>query len=162
MVIVILRRNTGRDPILEVAEMHRAGLSLYLTKPQKIQQVEGYKTEFLVLLELLGYTAVVYKEFLNFHPRTMSFQLVVLFLGLLVSERLVLGNYEDAPGVAMDYKVHIDPGKEDCYYQVGWFLFIRSRWVPLGFLGLIIEIIFILVGPSKFDAICGVPSFARW
>lgn len=25
--------------------------------------------------------------------------------------------YEDLPAVAMDYKVHIDPGKEDCYYQ---------------------------------------------
>jgi len=25
--------------------------------------------------------------------------------------------YESLPAVAMDYKVHIDPGKEDCYYQ---------------------------------------------
>lgn len=25
--------------------------------------------------------------------------------------------YENLPAVAMDYKVHIDPGKEDCYYQ---------------------------------------------
>lgn len=25
--------------------------------------------------------------------------------------------YEDLPAVAMDYKVHIDPGKEDCYFQ---------------------------------------------
>lgn len=25
--------------------------------------------------------------------------------------------YEDMPAVAMDYKVHIDAGKEDCYYQ---------------------------------------------
>jgi len=27
------------------------------------------------------------------------------------------GIYENAPGIAMDYKVHIDAGKEDCYYQ---------------------------------------------
>lgn len=25
--------------------------------------------------------------------------------------------YEKLPAVAMDYKVKIDPGKEDCYYQ---------------------------------------------
>lgn len=25
--------------------------------------------------------------------------------------------YEDLPAVAMDYKVHVDPGKEDCYFQ---------------------------------------------
>jgi p24 family protein gamma-5 len=25
--------------------------------------------------------------------------------------------YEALPAVAMDYKVHIDAGKEDCYYQ---------------------------------------------
>lgn len=25
--------------------------------------------------------------------------------------------YESLPAVAMDYKVHIDPGKEDCYFQ---------------------------------------------
>lgn len=25
--------------------------------------------------------------------------------------------YEDLPAVAMDYKVHIDAGKEDCYFQ---------------------------------------------
>lgn len=25
--------------------------------------------------------------------------------------------YETLPAVAMDYKVHIDAGKEDCYYQ---------------------------------------------
>lgn len=26
-------------------------------------------------------------------------------------------NADDAPAVAMEYKVHVDPGKEDCYYQ---------------------------------------------
>lgn len=25
--------------------------------------------------------------------------------------------YENLPAVTMDYKVHIDAGKEDCYYQ---------------------------------------------
>lgn len=25
--------------------------------------------------------------------------------------------YETIPAVAMDYKVHLDAGKEDCYYQ---------------------------------------------
>jgi p24 family protein gamma-5 len=25
--------------------------------------------------------------------------------------------YENLPAVAMDYKVHIDAGKEDCYFQ---------------------------------------------
>lgn len=25
--------------------------------------------------------------------------------------------YETMPAVAMDYKVHLDAGKEDCYYQ---------------------------------------------
>lgn len=26
-------------------------------------------------------------------------------------------NADDAPAVAMEYKVHVDPGKEECYYQ---------------------------------------------
>lgn len=25
--------------------------------------------------------------------------------------------YENLPAVAMDYKIHIDPGKEDCFFQ---------------------------------------------
>lgn len=25
--------------------------------------------------------------------------------------------YENLPAVTMDYKVHLDPGKEDCYFQ---------------------------------------------
>jgi len=36
---------------------------------------------------------------------------------LLLIIQLAQGIYENAPGVAMDYKVHIDAGKEDCYYQ---------------------------------------------
>lgn len=42
---------------------------------------------------------------------------VLIFLSF--ERRVVLGIYEDAPGIAMDYKIHVDPGKEDCYYQVG-------------------------------------------
>jgi len=41
---------------------------------------------------------------------------VLIFLSFQRPE--VLGIYEDAPGIAMDYKIHVDPGKEDCYYQV--------------------------------------------
>ena len=26
-------------------------------------------------------------------------------------------SYENLPAVAMDYKVHVDAGKEDCYFQ---------------------------------------------
>lgn len=40
-----------------------------------------------------------------------------LFAGTLAQ---VVNNqpwYETLPAVAMDYKVHIDPGKEDCYFQ---------------------------------------------
>jgi len=29
----------------------------------------------------------------------------------------VLAIFDDAPGIAMDYKIHVDAGKEDCYYQ---------------------------------------------
>lgn len=34
-----------------------------------------------------------------------------------VAEETTVPWYESLPAVAMDYKVHIDPGKEDCYYQ---------------------------------------------
>lgn len=73
-------------------------------------------------------------------------------LGLLISLKYVLCGsvqavtastndegapwYENLPAVAMDYKIHIDPGKEDCFFQyvnpgatfyvnfqVSWFLF---------------------------------------
>ncbi|GLH04845.1 hypothetical protein R5R35_003594 [Gryllus longicercus] len=32
-------------------------------------------------------------------------------------EKTTVPWYESLPAVAMDYKVHIDPGKEDCYFQ---------------------------------------------
>jgi len=41
-----------------------------------------------------------------------SFSFLALVLG-----QVTVPWYESLPAVAMDYKVHIDPGKEDCYYQ---------------------------------------------
>ncbi|PSN39616.1 hypothetical protein C0J52_13807 [Blattella germanica] len=41
--------------------------------------------------------------------------------------------YENLPAVAMDYKVHIDPGKEDCYYQYvnpGATFYVSFQWRP--------------------------------
>ncbi|XP_012261676.1 transmembrane emp24 domain-containing protein 5 [Athalia rosae] len=38
-------------------------------------------------------------------------------LGLVQSQPSTQPWYETLPAVAMDYKVHIDPGKEDCYFQ---------------------------------------------
>lgn len=40
----------------------------------------------------------------------------VLFLFLLAPPADGF-SYENLPAVAMDYKVHIDAGREDCYYQ---------------------------------------------
>lgn len=52
---------------------------------------------------------------------------IVYFLIYIVTTILLLGNvsaqiekqpwYEAMPAVAMDYKVHLPAGKEDCYYQ---------------------------------------------
>lgn len=39
----------------------------------------------------------------------------ILFLDFSVEEEA--NWFENLPAVAMDYKVHIDPGKEDCYFQ---------------------------------------------
>lgn len=43
--------------------------------------------------------------------------LVQAFVLLSISIQLITGIFENAPGIAMDYKVHVDAGKEDCYYQ---------------------------------------------
>ncbi|XP_058806876.1 transmembrane emp24 domain-containing protein 6 [Phymastichus coffea] len=51
---------------------------------------------------------------------TMPALLLMLVLGLGTAASGQLGSqpwYETLPAVAMDYKVHIDPGKEDCYFQ---------------------------------------------
>jgi hypothetical protein len=49
---------------------------------------------------------------------TLCFTLSILiyFVQICDSETTVPW-YESLPAVAMDYKVHIDPGKEDCYFQ---------------------------------------------
>ncbi|KDR21000.1 transmembrane emp24 domain-containing protein 6 [Zootermopsis nevadensis] len=49
---------------------------------------------------------------------TLYFILTLLpyFIQICDSETTVPW-YESLPAVAMDYKVHIDPGKEDCYFQ---------------------------------------------
>jgi hypothetical protein len=44
----------------------------------------------------------------------------LVFLCFILSEigaQSTVPWYENLPAVAMDYKVHIDPGKEDCYFQ---------------------------------------------
>lgn len=42
--------------------------------------------------------------------------LLILFIDVTFEDNP--GNwFENLPAVAMDYKVHIDPGKEDCYFQ---------------------------------------------
>ncbi|EEB10509.1 transmembrane emp24 domain-containing protein 6 precursor, putative [Pediculus humanus corporis] len=39
------------------------------------------------------------------------------FCFLILNAETTVPWYEDLPAVAMDYKVHIDAGKEDCYFQ---------------------------------------------
>lgn len=45
--------------------------------------------------------------------------IILISLSLLSSVKLQDQKpwYETLPAVGMDYKVHIDAGKEDCYYQ---------------------------------------------
>ncbi|CAH0385384.1 unnamed protein product [Bemisia tabaci] len=45
-----------------------------------------------------------------------TFVLLFLYFVLVYCETTVPW-YENLPAVAMDYKVHVDPGKEDCYFQ---------------------------------------------
>lgn len=40
-----------------------------------------------------------------------------LFLSLFTVTLSEDWAFDNAPGIAMEYKVHIDAGKEDCYYQ---------------------------------------------
>ena len=43
---------------------------------------------------------------------------------------------DGAPGVAMEYKVHVDAGKEDCYYQYvheGATLYVSQQVLKGGF-----------------------------
>ena len=43
--------------------------------------------------------------------------LVFCTLSTISAQVTTIPWYENLPAVAMDYKVHIDPGKEDCYFQ---------------------------------------------
>ncbi|XP_022917635.1 transmembrane emp24 domain-containing protein A [Onthophagus taurus] len=47
--------------------------------------------------------------------------LCLVFLLLIINENgaqvATVPWYENLPAVAMDYKVHVEPGKEDCYFQ---------------------------------------------
>ncbi|XP_045133516.1 transmembrane emp24 domain-containing protein 5-like [Portunus trituberculatus] len=42
---------------------------------------------------------------------------VSIFLSVLTVTASEDWAFDNAPGIAMEYKVHIDAGKEDCYYQ---------------------------------------------
>ena len=48
--------------------------------------------------------------------------LIQLLIGFLYFQYVRLEEegiwgFDDAPGIAMEYKIHIDAGKEDCYWQ---------------------------------------------
>ncbi|KAF2880285.1 hypothetical protein ILUMI_25881 [Ignelater luminosus] len=50
----------------------------------------------------------------------LCFAICFVVLSVIPSNNATSPNvpwYEDLPAVAMDYKVHINPGKEDCYFQ---------------------------------------------
>ncbi|XP_075161639.1 p24 family member logjam [Haematobia irritans] len=54
--------------------------------------------------------------------KILLFSIVFIVLAHIVSNQIVSQEvpkpwYENLPAVAMDYKVHIDAGKEDCYHQ---------------------------------------------
>lgn len=59
------------------------------------------------------------------NQRNMAVTCATLFLTLAIlsyfaqicDSETTVPWYESLPAVAMDYKVHIDPGKEDCYFQ---------------------------------------------
>lgn len=53
--------------------------------------------------------------YVNMKGCVLSLLTFVLFLDFSVEEEA--NWFENLPAVAMDYKVHIDPGKEDCYFQ---------------------------------------------
>lgn len=49
-------------------------------------------------------------------PRLLVFR-VLLFLSALCLCWTEDWAFENAPGIAMEYKIHVDAGKEDCYWQ---------------------------------------------
>lgn len=50
-------------------------------------------------------------------PLKILLFLYIIQICLHLNQTQTVPWYENLPAVAMDYKVHIDAGKEDCYYQ---------------------------------------------
>lgn len=46
-----------------------------------------------------------------------TYLIILLSNFIILDAQSTVPWYENLPAVAMDYKVHIDPGKEDCYFQ---------------------------------------------
>uniref|UniRef100_A0A1A9VHB6 GOLD domain-containing protein n=3 Tax=Glossina TaxID=44049 RepID=A0A1A9VHB6_GLOAU len=61
------------------------------------------------------------KQFLTWQTNFLGAFILIIFLNnaktQVVSNEVTKPWYENLPAVAMDYKVHIDAGKEDCYHQ---------------------------------------------
>ncbi|KAK9718438.1 emp24/gp25L/p24 family/GOLD [Popillia japonica] len=53
----------------------------------------------------------------TFNKQLLLFTIWVILLNINCVQTTTVPWYENLPAVAMDYKVHIDPGKEDCYFQ---------------------------------------------
>ncbi|KAI4460454.1 transmembrane emp24 domain-containing protein [Holotrichia oblita] len=53
----------------------------------------------------------------TFNKRLLLLTIWVILLNINFVQTTTVPWYENLPAVAMDYKVHIDPGKEDCYFQ---------------------------------------------
>ncbi|KAM7357132.1 p24 family member logjam [Cochliomyia hominivorax] len=60
-------------------------------------------------------------HFSTWQTKSLSLIVLLIFFKILaaqiVSQEVPKPWYENLPAVAMDYKVHIDAGKEDCYHQ---------------------------------------------
>lgn len=55
--------------------------------------------------------------FATFFKKFLATVIICFSLSNLTKGQSTVPWYENLPAVAMDYKVHIDPGKEDCYFQ---------------------------------------------
>lgn len=73
----------------------------------------------------------------TFNKQLLLFTIWVILLNINCVQTTTVPWYENLPAVAMDYKVHIDPGKEDCYFQyvnpgatfyVSFQVSIRRKW----------------------------------
>lgn len=59
---------------------------------------------------------------LTWHNKSLFFAFCLIFALSYTPDEIYAQEapkpwYENLPAVAMDYKVHIDAGKEDCYFQ---------------------------------------------